>query len=291
MKGLERLCAGPNQTDWIAVGPERASQNGVQRIEACFASHGYDPHRHDTYSLGFTIAGVQSFDYRGARRDSLPGQAIVLHPDEVHDGRAGNELGFHYRMLYIEPRLVQAALGEKASTLPFIKNAVSNDALLQSSISAALDDLSRPLEPLEVDQLVLTLSDAMLRLDSGAQTRKATVSSSFAVKAVERARELIDAEAIRGVSSAEIERCTGLDRYELCRHFRRLLGTSPHRYLTLRRLTHAKEGIETGQALGEVAHDCGFADQSHMTRAFKRAFGMPPGQYQTLVANGRSAGL
>jgi len=53
---------------------------------------------------------MQSFHYRGALRNNLPGGTIVLHPDEVHDGHAGNPEGFLYRMMYVEPALFTLAL-------------------------------------------------------------------------------------------------------------------------------------------------------------------------------------
>lgn len=162
---LERSCAGENSKDWITLGPEHETTQGFQRIEAQFAGHGYDPHRHDTYSFGCTLAGVQSFDYRGARRDSIPGLSIVLHPDEVHDGRAGTDAGFHYRMLYVEPRLIRDALGAQASALPFIPGGISDDRKLSQTVASTLEDLSRPLESLEIDQMILDLSEAILRLD------------------------------------------------------------------------------------------------------------------------------
>lgn len=246
MTRLERSYTGPG-AHWIALGPERDARDGVQRIEARFAGHTYDPHRHDTYSLGHTISGVQSFDYRSARRDSLPGRAIMLYPDEVHDGRAGTDEGFRYRMLYLEPALVRAALGERASSLPFVDGAVLDDPVLLGWIEAALDDLSRPLEPLELDQVVLELSEAMLRLDPGARSSRHGASMRTSARAVETVRELLDAEATRGVHSAELERATGID------------------------------------SLGEAAIACGFADQSHMTRAFGRAYGVSPGRWRRLA--------
>ena len=68
-------------------------------MEAFFFGHGFDPHRHDTYAIGYTLRGVQAFRYRGASRRSTPGDVFVLHPDETHDGRAGSEEGFRYRIL------------------------------------------------------------------------------------------------------------------------------------------------------------------------------------------------
>lgn len=268
--GLERSC------DWIGHAP---GSEGFERIEAYFSGHAYDPHRHDTYALGYTISGVQSFTYRGARADSLAGDAMVLHPDEVHDGRAGAETGFRYRMLYIEPRLISAALRGRTYSLPFLKSAVSSDPELLAALHMALADLTRPLEPLEEDRTVTAIADALFALDSSLPARRMSTTSA---RAVDRARQFLDAHFARVVASEELEAETGLDRYALARHFRTRLGTSPYRYLTMRRLDRAKAAIRGGASLAAAAFISGFSDQSHMTRQFKQAFGLTPGHWQTL---------
>ncbi|HHH7389145.1 TPA: AraC family ligand binding domain-containing protein, partial [Escherichia coli] len=111
--------------DWLA---RATPSTKMERIEAYFRGHGYTPHRHDTYAIGSTLSGVQSFHYRQSMRHSLPGGTIVLHPDEIHDGEAGTEAGFRYRMLYIEPSLIQDVLG--GEPLPFIPGGLSNDPRL-----------------------------------------------------------------------------------------------------------------------------------------------------------------
>lgn len=255
------------------------AQPGLARIEAFFAGHAYDPHRHDTYVIGCTLDGVQSFDYRGARADSTRGQVIVLHPDELHDGRAGADTGFHYRMLYIEPRLIREALGARATSLPFVRNAVLADARLLAALLPALDALDRGLEALEADQLVSAIADALLALDASARRSS---SAAICAVAVERARQFLAENFRLVVASEELEALTGLDRYALARHFRARLGTSPYRYLTMRRLDHARSCLRSGQALADAAFASGFADQSHMTRHFKRAYGLPPGRWQAI---------
>ena len=262
--------------DWIRLAP---SQPGLERIEAYFAGHAYDPHRHDTYAIGYTLDGVQSFDYRGARADSRTGNVIVLHPDEVHDGRAGAETGFRYRMLYIEPRLIRDALGNRARSLPFVREAVSADSRLLDVLHRAFDDLDRGLEALETDQIVLALAEALLALDPSA--RGGPHSATCAV-AVERARQFLDAHFGRIVASDELEALTGLDRYALTRQFRAQLGTSPYRYLTMRRLDHVRSRLRAGHSLVDAALASGFADQSHMTRQFKRTYGLSPGHWREL---------
>jgi AraC-like DNA-binding protein len=267
---LERSC------DWIRHAPP---EPGIERIEAFFAGHAYNPHRHDTYALGFTMNGVQSFDYRGQRADSRCGNAIVLHPDELHDGRAGAEHGFRYRMLYIEPRLIAVALGDKAYTLPFLRSAVSSDPRLLRALFIALADLCRPFESLERDRVVSEIADTLLALDTSLKAPASLATSSIAI---DRARAFLDANFTRTVASEELETVTGLDRYTLARHFRRRLGTSPYRYLTMRRLDHVKSAIISGCSLVEASITSGFADQSHMTRQFKRTFGLTPGYWQAI---------
>lgn len=271
----ECSCGGP-RGDWIRLAP---SQDRLERIEAFFAGRGYDPHRHDTYAIGYTVAGVQCFDYRGARADSISGNVIVLHPDEVHDGRAGTEAGFRYRMLYVEPHLIRDALGSRARTLPFVRTAVLSDARLLAALRPALDDLARPLEALEADQAVLGVAEALLALDPGAAGRQ---DPSTCAVAVEHARRFLDIHFDRAVKSEELEAITGLDRYALARHFRARLGTSPYRYLTMRRLDRTRAAIRAGHSLADAALVAGFADQSHMTRQFKRAYGLSPGRWRAI---------
>lgn len=59
--------------------------------------------------------------------------------------------------------------------------------------------------------------------------------------------------------------------------FRQCYGESPRRYINALRLSHARELIESGMySVSEAAVRCGFVDQSHFSREFKRHFGVPP---------------
>ena len=111
--------------DSIRVSPD---EGGIERIEARFKGKGFDPHRHDTYAIGLTLNGVQTFRYRGKSHASLPGQIIVIHPDELHDGGAGTESGLRYRMIYIQPEDIRGALeGSGARSLPHLADPVFSD--------------------------------------------------------------------------------------------------------------------------------------------------------------------
>jgi len=250
---------------------------GLQRLGARFGGHAYDLHRHETYAIGLTLWGAQSFHYRGELRTSRTGQVMVIHPDEAHDGHAGVADGFAYRMLYVDPAAISAA--RDSTSTPFVPDVVADDRPLARLVSEAFADFPRALEPLAVDNVVARLADLLAaRSDLRARPRRRPTAQ----RAVTSARDFLVAEAHRPVASEELERVSGLDRFALARHFRAAFGTSPHRFQLGQRLVRARAMISDGVTLAEAAACAGFADQSHMTRHFAARFGVTPGRWAAL---------
>ena len=280
MPGLERLCAA--NTGNLEAGEHilhDAALDGIERIEAAIARYTYEPHRHDTYAIGVTLQGAQSFHYRGAQHLSLPGQCLILHPDEIHDGKAGDASGLRYRMLYLDTAVLDDALAPLGRTLPFIAEPVISDPELLRLALAILTIEDTKFARLEIDGRVAELAPVLLRLagDAGRRSSKQPVSRLY------RVRDYLEANRFSQVGSDELEDVAGLDRYTIARQFRRQFGTSPHRYLLMRRLGSARERISLGEPLADIAADTGFADQAHLTRHFKKAYGMTPGRWAMLT--------
>ncbi|MBO1113508.1 AraC family transcriptional regulator [Bordetella petrii] len=263
----------PAIVDWVKRATPVA---GVERIEARFHGNAYAMHRHDTYAIGRTLAGVQSFNYRRNRRDSLPGNTIVLHPDEAHDGQAGTAEGFRYRMIYVQPSLFQEILGGQA--LPFIEGGITTDPRLAAATENLLKQVSDTFEPLEQSDGLVELAHA-LALAAGEPARK----NKGDYLAARRALDYLQANSTRIVALEELEAATGRDRWSLSRDFRQYYGTSPYRYLTMRRLDIARRLLLAGRPLANAAAEAGFADQSHMSRHFLKTFGQTPGRWLQTV--------
>jgi len=254
--------------------PRRLGE-GLELLRAWFGCRAFSRHRHDTYAVGVTEAGVQTFDYRGRVEHSTPGQVVVLHPDEQHDGRPGTEGGFGYRIVYVDPARIGAAVAALQGgppQLPFVRDPVVDDATLGAAVREAFE---LPDEPLARDALVLRLAQRLARID---RSMPAPRPCRLDRPALARARALLDAR-LDVVRSTELEAITGLSRWELARQFRACHGTSPYRYSLLRRLTAARRWLEQGAAPGEAALLTGFADQPHFTRMFRSAYGVTPGRY------------
>ncbi|WP_313059497.1 AraC family transcriptional regulator [Pseudomonas rhodesiae] len=259
--------------DWLHRAPHAS---GLDRIEAYFAGFAFDPHRHDTYAIGRTLLGVQSFHYRGGMTHGLPGTTMVIHPDEVHDGRAGSEEGFKYRMIYVEPALIQQILGGKP--LPFVPGGVSTDLRLFRASDVLLQNLECPVDPLQEQDALFDLAQALSAAAGAIVSRK-----TFDYVAAERAREFIHSALGRSITLDEMAEHAGRDRWALSRDFRLLFGTSPYRYLTMRRLDLVRSLLAQGQPLVDAALTTGFTDQSHMTRQFRSTYGMPPSRWVKML--------
>jgi AraC-like DNA-binding protein len=251
-------------TSWLFRAP-----GDLERIEACFSGAAYAPHRHDTYAIGVTLQGVQRFDYRGSTRNSLPGQVVVLYPDELHDGRAGTHTALRYRTMYLAPAQIQDILGGRA--LPFIDGGVSTDSRLRRRVLALLMDYDRPLNELEQQDALYDLAFCLLEL-SGRTRPIHSLNRSAAVCA----RDYIEHRVEQGFSLADLERVTKHNRWQLSRDFRTMFGTSPYRYLIARRLERARRMMLAGYTTAEAATGSGFSDQSHFGRSFKKSFGLTP---------------
>jgi AraC-like DNA-binding protein len=271
LEGLCNLVGLQDSVDRLIPGRGSA---GIERLEAVLKGQSFSPHRHDTYAIGLTLAGVQTFRYRGVRRYSLPGQCHILHPDETHDGAPATESGFRYRVLYLDPVLVQEALG--GEPLPFVSEPVVAFSARRRLSLKRLWDLDDEIDELgRVDIVDLALEALM------AACRRPIRSVRLSMEGLNRARAMIAADPAKRHSLDTLEKIAKLDRWTLARQFRAAFGTSPSRYRTMRQVNIVRRLIHSGVPLVEASLRAGFADQSHMTRQFKKAFGLAPGHWVT----------
>jgi AraC-like DNA-binding protein len=78
------------------------------------------------------------------------------------------------------------------------------------------------------------------------------------------------------ISTQDLARMKGLTESHLIRTFHYGFGLPPHAYHLRLRLAAACELLAGGAAVAGVAYECGFADQSHLSRKFKAVYGVTP---------------
>ncbi len=252
----------------------------MECLNARFLRHAYAPHTHDTYVIGVITAGTELYRHRGVVHAASAGDVVVLDPDELHDGRPADD-GFAYRIFYPPVGLIGQALGEalERPCLPSFADTILKDPDLYRELDALHRDLEDPRRDplaLETDALRAFTAVSLRYGDLTARPRAAGREP----QAVRRAREYLDAHLESPVELADLAGAVGLSRFHLLRVFRAAVGTTPHGYLTDRRIQRAKDMLGGVLPLAEVAVACGFCDQAHFNRVFKARVGVAPGHYR-----------
>ena len=122
------------------------------------------------------------------------------------------------------------------------------------------------------------------------QVEQDTLRCGLAHSRAERAIEYIDANLGSTLRVDEIARFVGLSAGHFSRAFKVSRGLSPGAYISLMRVDRAKCMIRaTRKPLCQIAGDCGFADQSHLSRSFRRWVGASPAAWRRLVRPPRLA--
>jgi AraC-like DNA-binding protein len=270
--------SGRGAGDWARYW--RAADEPLEAMHAHFERHVYHRHSHDTYSLGVTDVGAQSFTCRGAAHTSAAGMVMAFNPDDPHDGQATDGDGFTYRMIHIGPELVSRVLADAAGRpvgLPLFTAPV----LIDPALAARLRDLHRALlggaTTLRRDELLA----AVVRRACNASTASAPADAR---RVARRARDLIASRRLDDINSGDLAAVAGRSRFAVHRAFTHVYGMSPGDYQRQLRLREARSLIAAGRPISEAAALAGFADQSHLSRWFIRYYGVTPGRYQRATA-------
>lgn len=271
--------------NWVDLGKD--GETGIETIRAHFEGHAYDPHFHETYLIGFTEQGVQQFHCRKQLHSSTPGQVFLLEPGEIHDGHAPDRGGFTYSMLYLEPQWIERelrALFEDAPNhcQPTFAKILADQPALMSVIANAF----RALQSQELRIVRQTALDALLGELSRHLSWQPKHDYDPRLPAVAlRARDYLHAHLGQDIGLDDLARASGVDRFRLSRAFKAAFGLAPHAYLIQLRLIEARRLLAAGHAPALVAMTLGFADQSHLGRWFRRAYGLTPAHYRKRCSN------
>ena len=253
----------------------RDPARGIEVLQARFHGHAYDMHSHDDeWLIGVTHHGIQDFFCRGRRRQSTAGRLILIEPGERHDGRATDPLGFGYSMLYLPRNWLRAELGGDAAI--GFRETLTEDRGLAASVLSLCAVVFQGDGRLTIEARRDALSDS-LRPHLGAARREPEAASGGIAA---RALDYLHSHFADDVDSSALVAASGaISRFQLNRAFKSAYGVTPHARLIEIRLARARALLRRSEAPAAVAADCGFADQSHLIRWFRRAYGLPPGAF------------
>jgi transcriptional regulator GlxA family with amidase domain len=117
-----------------------------------------------------------------------------------------------------------------------------------------------------------------------------SIASGLPSWQIRKVLQHIDAHLHEDISVADLSALLDLSEGYFSRAFRASLGHPPHAYIVGCRLSRAKEMIRTSvRSLAEIAQACGFCDQPHLTKCFRRSLGTSPAAWRRAQGTGWKA--
>jgi AraC-like DNA-binding protein len=256
---------------------------GIEALHARFVQHAYRPHSHRTWTIAVVQRGAARFEVDSTRQRADAGELFVLEPEAVHTGMAAVPEGWAYKVLYVEPSVLHDWAEGDGPAPRAARWVVFRDPALRAALLSAHAALAGEPAGLGVEERVLAAIAGLTPHLRGASARPRHEHGEHA--AVRRARVHLQDRWDQPVSLAELAAVAGLSRFELIRRFRRQNGLTPHAFQRDLRIDHARTMLGDGVPAATVAAACGFADQPHLSRMFKRMVGVTPGAYARAVGS------
>ena len=228
------------------------------------------PHWHSEWSVGAIVRGECLCSIGGQPFRARSGDVLAIAPETVHTGALAAPDGTAAVlavMLYVPPEwFAQAGL-----MAPKTSGRVHS-----SDVAGAAAGLQSPADAERWQRQSLAVLDAGLTRPSSEPHPTPAARSLLA-----RFQEgILDGDfSVSGLAG----RCA-VSREQLHRVVRRWTGMSPADYLRALRVNQAREMLLDGEPPADVAVACGFTDQAHLTRSFRRSFGYTPGDLLAAMA-------
>jgi AraC-like DNA-binding protein len=235
------------------------------------------------YSFGVRLEGTRRTTYRRNRFTTEPGTFLAYEAGEALTNTPASEGVWSFREISISPVLFRSLLEGSEQALPaHLGGPIASDMRLNAQLCQTLLDchesFAQEASLLERETKLLNLLVLVLQCCSNAPHKPQTAARE--AKRISVVKDYLHSHFVTNIALDELADIAQLNKHYLLRVFKNHVGISPHTYQKLLRIRSAKELLEQGLSIVEVALETGFTDQSHLHHQFKKYVGVTPGQYQ-----------
>jgi len=210
---------------------------GVELYHAHISRYAFEPHTHEAFGIGAIEAGAERFRYRGTQYVAPVHSVVTMNPDELHTGEAETADGWRYRMIYLEPDLLEEVTGIRHW---WFSEVTRHDPRRSQQIGQLIYGLWHTDDPLAQKGMLLDLIDTFQPL-----ARHAPVLHEGTHR-FERVRDYLHDNYMHSLTLDELAQVVSLSPYHFQRQFKAHFHVTPHQMLMAIRLWRAKAFLTQG---------------------------------------------
>ncbi|WP_292572497.1 AraC family transcriptional regulator [Mesorhizobium sp.] len=225
-------------------------------------------------------------DFIDGRRVSFsarrPGSIIYIPADREWTGWDEGDTTASFLLVSIDREFAEQTFGgsafcRPAELPPWIG---FRDSTIEMALQRIADELRYP-DPISatmVESQVAQLFVQLVRLNRNSRQPAKGGLSAFDLK---RVMAMIESLSDDRLTLADLARELGISRFHFSRAFKQSTGMTPHAFIARRRLEQSADMLRsTNLSATRIAMECGFSSSSHLTTAFRRAFGANPIEFR-----------
>ncbi|MCX7711269.1 MAG: AraC family transcriptional regulator [Clostridia bacterium] len=240
------------------------------------AVHSSKKHAHIELSIGIVLKGTSIVECERESFIVSRGMMICIPPDVVHQCCPHDTKNWSFHMMYLKKNWIESSFEADLQKLPtFAKFLNSKDF---SRINALCSFMQ--LESLSgIEKESFLLSELNYFLDLDAYLNENTRGLHDDKQTMKLINNFLNDNYLEKITLDDLCRISGLSKYYLIRAFENSYRLSPHAYLTMLRINHAKKELRKNRQITDVAMEAGFYDQSHFVKVFRQYSGTTPIKY------------
>lgn len=262
---------------YLGVTKNSRDYNGIILSDTQYSSlDKFPPHSHENPYIAYVIEGHYLETSGGTTERHFPGSVVLHHADERHSNDNFSK----------SSRILNAEI-----SMDWLKGYGLNYAAIESNISSNRFELQVILAGL-YSEYVLNDNMTHLSIESGVlkmfheTVMKGSPHTNAIPEWAEKVKEMIYYEEPAELNLANFSAETGVHAAHISRDFRRYFACSISEYARRMKVEKAVSMIvNSSSSFAEISYRCGFSDQSHFIRVFRKFKGVTPQQFRNLTAS------
>jgi len=237
----------------------------ISLIKNSFVSSTYKKHFHNSYSISLITKGECSLVIKGKSYSVGKGVVRIINPYELHEIRSSS---WEHINLVLSAYFVRLILKDHKNSRIRFQNIIKNEKLsldlqtLYSQKEPKNSGIKEILEYLAVRYTCKNLDENALHVER--------VKLQKAVSYIHQNANNCE------INLDKIASHIGFSKYHLLREFKKEFGLTPYHYIQNIKINNARMMLNTEVPLSQIALECGFFDQSHLIKTYKKFFGHTP---------------